>query len=395
MQPEPSEEEARDEYLAAAISDTEPKEKDLEKGAKNFTGKILSFIKKLGRTEEQPEEEEHIQDEFEDFDDIEQVSDFDQSSADLEDDTDVYSIISTPKPKFQPFFTNSNPDLSRLDTANNSSDLQCLSGAISFKSLRKNRSTGSMELPKGNVVNALERHIEESFAQPQRPPICLFVVRSTDPLIHAACLHSISSERALFVDLLELGAVFELCLKIELNLKMKKAESPLVVKMILVGDDSFFSQYLQSYVENLRGDNAMISFLRHYFIPRQSSILGKELTEFGSAFNSLFGDTFWNTLDDEAGKRDLVEVWSRIRTYIDSPDTKNHCLQIGEVLVNSQLSSLLMPFICSIKVFCKESPDEGDRLIAPINRVSLSSSKSVPQFVQLAACGLKPGTKSG
>ena len=97
---------------------------DEKTNAKNFTGKILSFIKKfrnenvLGNNleEENEQNEDALIDEEEEedyeLDSIDQVSDFDNSETENDTEADLYSIVSTPKPKLEPFFkNNSNPDL--------------------------------------------------------------------------------------------------------------------------------------------------------------------------------------------------------------------------------------------------------------------------------------------
>ena len=96
---------------------------DEKTNAKNFTGKILSFIKKFrnenvmgNNLEEENEQNEDalIDEEEEDYelDSIDQVSDFDNSETENDTEADLYSIVSTPKPKLEPFFkNNSNPDL--------------------------------------------------------------------------------------------------------------------------------------------------------------------------------------------------------------------------------------------------------------------------------------------
>jgi len=50
------------------------------------------------------------------YDSIEQVSDYDNSESD-DSNADLYSIVSTRKPKLEPFFkNNSNPDLRSLNS---------------------------------------------------------------------------------------------------------------------------------------------------------------------------------------------------------------------------------------------------------------------------------------
>lgn len=94
----------KDESRQVAESDTET---DNKKGnnSKNFTGKILSFIKRF-RNENSTNLEEEINndtnlDDF-DLDTIDQISDYSESDA----EPDAYSIVSELKPKLQPFFTN-------------------------------------------------------------------------------------------------------------------------------------------------------------------------------------------------------------------------------------------------------------------------------------------------
>lgn len=90
--------------------ENENKKKDFtdkanQHNSKNFTGKILSFIKRFRNENsnnlEEDEEEIANDTNLDDFD-IEQVSDYTES----ETEPDAYSIISELKPKLQPFFTN-------------------------------------------------------------------------------------------------------------------------------------------------------------------------------------------------------------------------------------------------------------------------------------------------
>jgi hypothetical protein len=99
--------------IVESDTENENKKKDFgdkanQHNSKNFTGKILSFIKRFrnensNNLEEDDEEEEEIANDtnLDDFD-IEQVSDYTES----ETEPDAYSIISELKPKLQPFFTN-------------------------------------------------------------------------------------------------------------------------------------------------------------------------------------------------------------------------------------------------------------------------------------------------
>ena len=121
-------------------SDTEQKKTAHAKNNKNqLTGKIISFIRKLKnengnqhkstQSTDQTIENEHSliinhvydldYDENEDLDDefyknIEQVSDYANSDSDepnfLFKDQDAYSIVSTPKPKIEPFYSHQNVD---------------------------------------------------------------------------------------------------------------------------------------------------------------------------------------------------------------------------------------------------------------------------------------------
>lgn len=53
------------------------------------------------------------------FDSIDQVSDYDNSGSDNDSNVDLYSIVSIPKPKLEPFFkNNSDPDLRSLISNN-------------------------------------------------------------------------------------------------------------------------------------------------------------------------------------------------------------------------------------------------------------------------------------
>ena len=94
--------------------------------SKNLTGKIISFIRKLRNDNENENETEADANNMmmndqndtmllnegdeDDFDiyDIEQISDYTDSD---DQDQDAYSIVSTPKPKLEPYFSNSNIDM--------------------------------------------------------------------------------------------------------------------------------------------------------------------------------------------------------------------------------------------------------------------------------------------
>lgn len=86
-------------------SDNENEAKKKEGNTKNFTGKILSFIKRFRNENSTNLEEEIVNDtNIDDFDldNIEQISDYTESDA----EPDAYSIVSELKPKLQPFFSN-------------------------------------------------------------------------------------------------------------------------------------------------------------------------------------------------------------------------------------------------------------------------------------------------
>ncbi len=101
----------KDENRVIAESDNEndmkKKEFDKSLNTKNFTGKILSFIKRFRNEnsnnllEEELANETNI-DDFDIDDNIDQISDYTDSDA----EPDAYSIVSELKPKLQPFFSN-------------------------------------------------------------------------------------------------------------------------------------------------------------------------------------------------------------------------------------------------------------------------------------------------
>lgn len=378
------------------------KKEDSEKAQnpKNFTSKILSFIKKLRNenlthngdmcNNDDVEEDEEGDYEYE-FDSIEQVSDYDNSDSD-DSNADLYSIVSTPKPKLEPFFkNNSNPDLRSLNSNNfllkikntnhEGTEKACISfdSTRSKKTLKKNRSSSlnnSFQEKNCSKLVAVTENVQKNLKISRVETYSLFLIENNSMKLLVESKIPNELKTSFFIDLKnDMKSLLDLILK--LNIAQNSLE------LILIGPDTFFNEFLKFYVEHL---NVYSKILHVFYIPfdgtgTNDSVVAAMLGKFSLLYCNYFNDHFWTNLTFNDLIDNSEQVITRIEKFLETGRSNHYkklIFQVGELILDE--SDKKLPFIAEIKIeqtkiednFCLKS--NSDR------KMILSTSSSLPQF---------------
>ena len=356
---------------------------------RSVNGKIISFLRKKLKTddketvqspgeagedeestdpedaevEDEEEEEEEEEDEADiedpDFYNVEQVSDY-YTDSDEEQDEDSYSIVSTPKPKLQPFF--SQPYLDILNSKQN--ELKFL--LIDHMAVSSSEQTDKDEY----FINLITKSL------------------------HCILINNLSE----FIQLIDL-----------IN-KQKKSEP---IKIILFCSERYLNKYLKLYLDLIKFNDSFAGFFKHYFIPRKvtlvngtstaanittTSILANYLGNCNHFYNSLFLDELWANATSSNNIENSNEILNRLSKYVNCSQETVMPLQIGEVMLNDEVNSKFIPFLVDIRIgttanseanneiFSEQLQLQQQQLPSPSLAASvshksiLSSSNSMPHF---------------
>jgi hypothetical protein len=362
--------ELADSYLTnlklAAQSDSDNEIEEIAKKAttkesnanssKRITGKIISFIRKLRSDNDasnldaaiQSEHTLMLNDEFDAYD-IEQVTDY----SDSEGEQDAYSIVSTPKPKLQPFFANSKYFEDNLARSSHSK----LDEASA--QLQRRLSTRAK-------LSFAEEALDEVFKQPDLLADSVFVlVDENDPL---------------GLDL-SLGNMFLVKTASEMRCLMdnlaKKLSIQTVVKLVVLGNDQFLNKYTQSYIELSKANENILGSMQHYFVPRNKSIMGSYLGRVSPVYGSLFCDDFWANVEESGG---MGELEARIEKYVGRRESSSIGFQIGEACIDvfnstQDIKPKIIPFLTDIRIgFPSSNPAEHN---LDLDSIRLNASNSI------------------
>lgn len=369
--------------------------KELEKvqHPKNFTSKIMSFIKKLRNENllahndenehaDEAEEDEEGDYDFE-YDSIDQcVSDYDNSDSD-NSNADLYSIVSTPKPKLEPYFkNNSNPDLRSLNSNNflssiNNPEPSPKKTISSFEtprkvSIKKNRSSSlnSSYQDKYSKMTPTVERVEQTLQTIQSEVTSFYLIEHTlmkekiEPK-----LNTISSN--FFIDLKkDFACLLDLILK--LNIDQNNLE------LIIIGSDQFFNEFLKFYVQFLKNRSKLLNV---FFIAFGGvSTIGATLGKFSVLYSKFFTDNFWTSLKSTDLVENTEQVVNRINKYIElgrMNQYKKLAFQIANLTINEEV---LVPFIVEVKLELSKEESPPRTKLNENRRSLLSTSNSLPQF---------------
>lgn len=251
-----------------------------------------------------------------DLDNIEQISDGFSNMEDVTaDHQDVYSIISTPKPKLLPFFTKSQQELNYKfileeyqAAAGSKSDQQHLISISNSKLLEPGqkihqkpaasqqaspklfsdfKSPAKVSLTNVNVISDLsnDQKLDKMLKNltEKRPLLeneyLFLLIDEADPLCHVLAqrakrlenlsYHEITASSAQSLSEFKLAfyRVLAWLLKNE-TILINHAEN-FYFKVLLVGNDQHVNRYLQAFVDMFKLDNEFIylKYFKHYFVP--------------------------------------------------------------------------------------------------------------------------------
>ena len=369
---------------------------------KKFTGKLISFIRKLRINDDSPSSTNRNASPIilnkqksanntinEDIEEI--ISDFSDnnnsigSASDIDIDTDLYSIISTPKPSLQPFFKpiSSNQDNKEQSTVEkeDSDSEQSLMKIINSEFLFKN--LDSLLLTSHN--NQTPSPIEVSYYL-----TCdlNFYNKLKDSLNNLYLLNlndlQLSQQRdirCLFETLIVWFNKNKQQLQMNFNKKyqqfyyfqqqQQQQQNLVQIKVILFGNDQFLNQFLRVYVELFKTQD-LLNLFKFYYIPYYNNNnitatyhLARGFSQFDALYQSLFGDEYWLQLDSNLQINDIAI--QRIQRFIKYSSQSYVQLQICEVMLNyidgteaqnenevtnDNANSLNenIPFICDVKI---------------------------------------------
>jgi phosphofurin acidic cluster sorting protein 2 len=396
-------------------------------GSKNFTGKIKSFIKKL-RNENESENEAPIMDtevvassmvrdetllfneDDYDIDDIDQISNSSSSSG---ADPDVYSIVSTPKPRLQPYFNTlldvddygvdeERQATTACDTVSNqNTDNFCYYNEdvfsvsydeqqqqkVAHESLFK-RSLGSFVKSGAPFTEITESKLADLLKYGDivtgagelvilfldtNEPLGSFIVNNSDKLYGFGGLLANSCKmlkQYLEVTLLWLNKNQQQQQQQQYPVDNKLAS--FLVKIVIVGCDQHLNEYTQLYIELIKKNESLVSqYFKHYYVPnskkQRGSMLVACMSQLSAGYAALFCDDVWNSLETRlksengssaASLKDIV--WSRIVKYYKQQYSSSivmpnstYQLHIGEVMINQhtdETTSMHLPFLCEVAV---------------------------------------------
>jgi hypothetical protein len=368
----PSDSDNENELDGLKKCDENSNDRKINSNSKKLTGKIISFIRKLrnenvnenleagdeceGEYEEDDEDEEaEIQNEEtitilnEDYDfdieDIEQISDY--CDSDNEQD-DAYSIISTPKPRLQPFFKNlshQNSDNSQLMINSENKTYEFNVPFTNNNNININLDfVDSVELEKVKIAQKFEYKLMNITSDND----LFLLIDETDALmVHFS--HEFNFEAHLLIkSFAELKIFNETLLKM-----LPKMQQPF--KLVIIGPDQFLNKYTQSYLDSR--NEPFTHLVKHYFVPRSKSILASYIARINGTYCKLFCDEFWLKIDELMVELSCAItfslVWERICKYVESKrDGDSVSFQIGECILKTDNTKTVrcLPFLCDVRI---------------------------------------------
>ncbi len=227
----------------------------------------------------------------------------------------------------------------------------------------KSRKSGSFRTSFSSNSNLIERIekklntlltsiLSDSLTNPN--DLLFILIDDSDILLQILTSNEIVDEYTLITSSYETRILFDTILKwyhtnqpvIKSNLLISNLISH--VKLIVIGNDQYLNKYAQVYVDLLKSDTNVAQFFKHYFVPRNTSILATYMCKLSASYNALFGDEFWSKLDSEIKNLAFRDVWSRLIKYIGGSSSKEYSilpLQIGKTLAPTY--NLFFHFISS------------------------------------------------
>ena len=339
--------------------------------------------------EEEDEEEETqnetvtILNEDEDFDvdDIEQVTDYGESDNDQDD---AYSIVSTPKPKLQPFFTNSN-QLNFKDSTvliNKQYGLSASSNSLNTNKQDGESSGGSLD-EKIKLTQKIEYKIMNITSNND-----FFVfIDESDSLMTKFNQELNFESHLLMKNWTEMGIFNETILKLAQTDNFTKFNQ--TIKLVIIGNDQCLNKYTQSYLQLINENESLGQSIMHFFVPRKNSIFASHIGRLNSTYYSMFCDEFWMKLDDSLSDSGVLfkDIWERMTRYVLRNDSNVMSFQIGECLLSTSIrldtesnssssvskNTLSVPFLCDVRIRFPFYVDEN-------KPNTFSASNSMPQF---------------
>ena len=321
------------------------------------------------------------------MDDIEQVTDYDESDNDQDD---AYSIVSTPKPKLQPFFTSTNQlnfkDSTVLINKFNS-DFNAFGGlSASSNSLNVNKQDGDGNGENSNEKLKLTQKIEHKLMNITSNNDVFVFIDEYDALMTHFNQELNFESHLLLKNCQELNVFYETIAKLAQTDSFTKFNRK--ITLVIIGNDQCLNRYVQSYVAF---ENEILgTIIRHFFVPRKNSILASHIGRLNSMYYSMFCDDFWTKLDESIveSRVSFKEIWKRLTKYVLKNDANVISFPIGECLIGTSIRletdtysssssgtkiSLSIPFVCDVRIKLPGLFDET-------KPITFSASNSTSQF---------------
>ena len=229
------------------------------------------------------------------------------------------------------------------------------------------RKSSSFRITNNNLIEKIESKLNNllntSSLTSNDYDISFILIDDSDNLLQILTTISSEQEFILITSYFEIRILFETILKwflAQTSQNIANKNNILTnlishIKLILIGNDQYFNKYAQIYVELLKTNENLIQFLKHFFIPRSTSILATYMCKLSHIYNSLFGDEFWSKLDTDMKNVCYKDVESRIIKYVNLSwkDYSVLPLQIGEIMLNQQSDEStpqFLPFLFDIRI---------------------------------------------
>lgn len=285
------------------------------------------------------------------FDEVENLSD-----SDL--DIDTISIQSTPKPKLKPFFAH--------QTSNQSTQRKEKSPCREVvERAHEDIASRTSDSDNGQPRRALLDQLITVLSSDSVLPECVVMISNQDclgqslthllhgPKLHAICVSAVDVKLILSATV---NRIQKYCCK---------KTSTVLTKLAIIGNDSYISSVLKSYVELMSSKSPeWLTYLRFFFVPYGNSLISKNLSVLDAKYGSLFNDAFWKDNITEKleschsgtqSATDMTEVVSRINRYLSGASHIVHLPLAEAILANKDkgtddTSQLIVPFIGEVRL---------------------------------------------
>jgi hypothetical protein len=321
--------------------------------------------------EDEEEDEENCCEDLDEYYNVYNISDY-YTESDEEHQEDSYSIISIPKPKLQPYFSQSYLDLlhssqNNLHNINYNNNHNNNNNQYKFLLTDFYKTENSDHNCSNEFLTLLTRHLN-----------CVLI-------------HNLN-EFVQFIDLAN-------------NKKQKtKEDQQQKSKIVLFCSENYLNEYLKLYMDLIKYNESIGKSFLHYVIPnhfdsKNGGHLATCLGKSSPNYSKMFLDEFWpksficNTTNLVENSK---EILTRLMKYIKCSKEKLS-LRVGEVMLNDDLDSKFIPFLIDIRIGVLQKYDDvnlGCDLEANTNKSEqqpnvivqkntlLSTSLSMPQFMQ-------------